>query len=63
MRARLAGSVAGLAMVYLLWAELIKLHHICEYCTVMHILTIALFIVIVLGTALGVPVELAETEL
>ena len=53
-----------MAMVfYLLWAELIKLHHICEYCTVMHILTIALFIVIVLGTALGVPVELAETEL
>jgi uncharacterized membrane protein len=64
MRARLAGSVAGLAMVfYLLWAELIKLHHICEYCTVMHILTIALFIVIVLGTALGMPVELAGTEL
>jgi len=30
---------------------------------VLHILTVALFVVIVLGTALGVPVELAETEL
>ncbi len=57
-RARLAGAVAGVAMVlWLLWAELIKLRHICEYCTVVHVLTFALFIVIVLGAALAVPAE------
>jgi uncharacterized membrane protein len=57
-RARLAGAVAGVAMVFwLLWAELIKLRHICEYCTVVHILTFALFVVIVLGSALAVPAE------
>ena len=57
-RARLAGSVAGVATVlWLLWAELIKVRHICEYCTVVHILTFALFIVIVLGAALAVPAE------
>jgi uncharacterized membrane protein len=55
-RLRLAGSVAGTGMVfYLLWAELIKLHHLCEYCTVMHVLTFALFFVVLFGTALAVP--------
>lgn len=57
-RLRLAGSVAGVGMVfYLLWAELIKLHHLCEYCTVVHVLTLALFFVIVFATALSVPAE------
>lgn len=57
-RARLAGSVAGVAAVlWLLWAELIKLRHICEYCTVVHILTFALFVVLILGMALAVPAE------
>lgn len=57
-RLRVVGSVAGVAMVfYLLWAELIKLHHLCEFCTLMHVLTVALFLVIVFGTALAVPAE------
>ncbi|MDA8303047.1 MAG: vitamin K epoxide reductase family protein [Actinomycetota bacterium] len=57
-RLRIAGSVAGVGMVcYLLWAELIKLHHLCEYCTGVHVLTGALFLVIVFGTALSVPAE------
>jgi uncharacterized membrane protein len=57
-RARLAGSVVGVGTVcWLLWAELIKLRHLCEYCTGVHILTFALFIVILLGTALAVPSE------
>ena len=42
---------------YLLWAELIKLHHLCEFCTVMHVLTVALFLLIVFGTALATPAE------
>jgi uncharacterized membrane protein len=57
-RARLAGSVAGVAVVlWLLWAELIMLRHICEYCTLVHILTFALFIVLIVGSALAVPAE------
>jgi uncharacterized membrane protein len=57
-RARVAGSVAGVGMVfYLLWAELIKLRHLCEYCTVMHVLTIALFVIVAFGTALAEPAE------
>lgn len=57
-RLRIAGSVAGVAMVfYLLWAELIKLHHLCEFCTILHVLTVALFLVIVFGTALATPAE------
>ncbi|MGH9104311.1 MAG: vitamin K epoxide reductase family protein [Acidimicrobiales bacterium] len=55
-RARLAGSVAGVGMVfYLLWAELVKLHHLCEYCTAVHVLTIGLFFVVIFGTALATP--------
>jgi uncharacterized membrane protein len=57
-RARLAGSVAGMVTVlWLLWAELIKLHHICEFCTFVHIMTFALFVVLFLGIALAVPAD------
>ncbi|HUB69058.1 MAG TPA: vitamin K epoxide reductase family protein [Acidimicrobiales bacterium] len=55
-RARIAGSVLGvLTVFYLLWAELIKLRHLCEYCTGVHILTIALFFVVIFATALTTP--------
>ena len=55
-RLRLAGSVAGVGMVfYLLYVELFELGHLCEYCTVVHVMTVALFIVIALGTALALP--------
>jgi uncharacterized membrane protein len=57
-RLRAAGAVAGVGMVfYLLWAELIKLHHLCEYCTVVHVLTVVLFLVVAFGMALSVPAE------
>ena len=56
-RARLAGSAVGvLTVFYLLWAELLKIHHLCEFCTGVHILTVALFFVVAFGTALSVPV-------
>ena len=55
-RLRLLGSVAGVAMVFwLVYAELFKLGLICLYCTFVHILTIALFVVIAFGMALAVP--------
>jgi len=57
-KVRLAGAVAGVGMVfYLLYVELFSLGHLCEYCTVVHVLTIALFIVVALGTAMGLPVD------
>jgi uncharacterized membrane protein len=62
-RLRLAGSVAGVGMVfYLLYVELFDLGHLCEYCTVVHVMTVALFIVIALGTALAVPGDEDEGE-
>lgn len=60
-RLRLLGSVTGLGMVFwLLYTELFKLHLICEYCSVVHVLTLALFVVIAYGTALAVPGDLEE---
>jgi uncharacterized membrane protein len=51
--ARLALAVTGMAMVlWLVWAELFAIGAICLWCTVVHLLTFALFSVIVLyGTA------------
>lgn len=61
--ARLAGSIAGVGMVcYLLLAEFKWLHHICEYCTGVHILTLALFVVVAFGTALSVPTAAGYDE-
>lgn len=55
-RARLAATAAGLVSVfYLLWAELIKLHHLCEYFTVVHVPTFGFFIVVLFGTVLALP--------
>jgi len=60
-RARLGLAAAGVLMVfYLLWAEFIELHHLCEYCTAMHIITLALFFVIVFSTAMATPPEGGE---
>ncbi len=60
---RLAGTGAGVLMVlYLLWAELIKLGHMCEFCTVMHALSVALFFVVVFGTASTLPAAATESE-
>ncbi|SDN66918.1 vitamin K epoxide reductase family protein [Allokutzneria albata] len=48
--ARFAGVGVGIVFVaYLVAVELLVLHVICEWCTVVHILTIALFVVTVLG--------------
>ncbi len=62
-RLRLAGAVAGLGMVfYLLYVELFQLGHLCEYCTIVHVMTVALFIVIALGTALALPGDADEDD-
>lgn len=52
-RLRLLGAISGVLMVFwLIYVELYKLNAICLYCTAAHVLTVALFIVVALGTAL-----------
>src|SRR5579875_1584373 len=49
--ARLAGSIVGVGMViWLVYAELFLIRKICIFCTGVHILTFALFVVIAIGT-------------
>ncbi|MGC8625944.1 MAG: vitamin K epoxide reductase family protein [Acidimicrobiales bacterium] len=60
-RVRLAGSALGVVTVFwLVYVELFKKDHLCEYCTVVHVLTVALFIVLVFAAALSVPAEQDE---
>lgn len=48
--ARLALAVSGVAFVlWLVYAELFLIHAICLWCTAMHALTFALFVVVVLA--------------
>jgi uncharacterized membrane protein len=51
----LAASLGVLVVLYLLWVELFRLDAICLWCTGVHVLTFALFVVVVLATALGPP--------
>lgn len=53
-RLRLAGAAVGLVMVlYLVWVELFRLDAICLWCTGVHVLTFALFAVVVIAAALS----------
>ncbi len=55
-RARLAWSLIGVAAVlWLVYVELFRLDAICLYCTAVHVVTIALFGLTALGTALAPP--------
>jgi uncharacterized membrane protein len=52
-RARVAAVVTGVVFVlYLVWAELFRIDAICLWCTVVHVVTLALFAVVVLEVAL-----------
>jgi uncharacterized membrane protein len=52
-RVRTAGVAVGVVFVlYLVWAELFRIDAICLWCTAVHIVTFALFAVVVLATAL-----------
>jgi uncharacterized membrane protein len=49
-RLRLASVVAGMAMVlYLVGVELLGVKHICIYCTSVHLLQFALFMLVITG--------------
>jgi uncharacterized membrane protein len=52
--ARLGGCAVGVAMVlYLVWAELFKIGAICLWCTAVHVITFALFCVVMFGRVLS----------
>ena len=49
-RARLAAVVVGIGMViYLISQEALTLHAICLWCTSVHVLTFALFLIVITG--------------
>lgn len=55
---RLLAAVVGVGFVfYLIYVELFDVGKICEWCTGVHVLTVALFAVILFGTASLDPVE------
>lgn len=41
----LLGAAGLLFVLYLIYAEIVQLHRICEWCTVIHILTLATFLI------------------
>ena len=52
--ARLASVVVGIGFVlYLVYTELFTLDHICLWCTSVHVVTFLLFVLILIGTAVG----------
>jgi uncharacterized membrane protein len=56
--ARVLFAVTGVGFVfYLIYAELFVLGAICLWCTAVHVITVALFAVIMWGTALVEPVK------
>jgi len=53
---RLASVTTGVLMVlYLIWAELLRINAICLWCTAVHILTIAVFAIVAIAAALSGP--------
>jgi uncharacterized membrane protein len=52
-----AVSVGAVFVLYLLWAELFRINAICLWCTAVHVLTLVLFAIVALGTALAGPVD------
>jgi uncharacterized membrane protein len=54
--ARLGWLTVGLGMVlYLVWAELYRIHAICLWCTAVHVLTFVLWMVVLFGQILSGP--------
>lgn len=49
-RLRMGWMTVGLGMVlYLVWAELFRIYAICTWCTVVHVVTFVLWIVVLFG--------------
>jgi uncharacterized membrane protein len=51
--ARLAWAIGGVCtVVYLIYAELFEIDAICLWCSLVHVVTVALFVVVLMGEAL-----------
>lgn len=60
---RMASCVVGVAFVlWLLYAELIRIRHICLYCTSVHVLTLAVFLTTAFGTIATSPFGAEEPD-
>ena len=60
-RLRLGWLTVGLGMVlYLVWAEFFRIRSICSWCTVVHLATFVLWVVVLFGQILSEPAESAE---
>lgn len=60
---RLGSVVVGMVFVlYLVYVELVQLHHICLYCTYTHIVTFLLFALLVFYAASRPPKEVAASQ-
>jgi hypothetical protein len=47
-------------VLYLVWAELYRIHSICLWCTAVHVVTFLLWIVVLFGQILSTPAPAAE---
>ncbi|KRB47643.1 vitamin K epoxide reductase family protein [Terrabacter sp. Root181] len=55
---RLGWLTVGLGMaLYLVWAELYRIHAICLWCTAVHVVTFLLWIVVLFGQILSAPAD------
>ncbi len=55
---RLGWLTIGLGMaLYLVWAELYRIHAICLWCTAVHVVTFLLWIVVLFGQILSTPAD------
>ncbi len=62
-RVRLAWMTVGLAMVlYLVWAEFFQIGAICSWCTVVHVITFALWVFVLFGQILSEPADQLPDE-
>jgi uncharacterized membrane protein len=60
---RVGSMVVGILFVlYLIYAELFSIGAICLWCTSVHVITFALFVLIVFGTAAGYGAAKAPTR-
>jgi uncharacterized membrane protein len=60
---RLAWLTVGLGMaLYLVWAELYRIHAICLWCTAVHVVTFLLWIVVLFGQILSGPADLVVED-
>jgi uncharacterized membrane protein len=52
-----AVSIGMLFVLWLIYAELIRIHNICLYCTAVHVITFLLFALVLVGTVITTPYD------